>query len=861
MPAREADVLLSDGTTVHLRPIQPRDADALVVMHSKFSERTRYLRFFSPYPRIPPRDLERFVNVDHHDREALVVSAGAGLIAVGRYERLGEDAPEAEVAFVVADEYQGRGIGSVLLEHLAAAAREVGIERFVAEVLPANATMLNVFADAGYEVDRRYADGVVHLVFPVAPTERSLAVQWDREHQTESRSVARLMRPASIAVYGASRSGRGVGAALLRHVLASGFPGPVHVVRLADGAGAGVVPGGIAGRVDEMGQVAEAGVAPDGIGGRVDEMGEVAEAGVAPDGVGGRADEMRGLAETVDLAVVVVPPGAIGDVVGDAAKAGVHGLMVVTELDPAARDELVRQARAAGMRVIGPGSLGLADLSVPLNATLVPRLPRRGRVALFCQSGQLGLQLLAEADRRGLGVSGFASMGRRADVSGNDLLQFWADDPETDVIAMYLETFGNPRKFSRIARTVGRRKPIVMIAGETGLVGSTLDASAMEALRAHSGVIEVGTVSELFDVAAILDGQPLPTGDRVGVVSNAFPLAALASARVRMAGLKVGRVSSVGPAAGPRELAAAVRTTLDSEDADVVVVTVAPPLPTGAMTAETTPFGPFAAELAKAAEGADKPVVTTFLPGEGSVEEAVRALAHVVRRAAWLREPSGRLPTPRPPSAGTSLEKILDHYLVPRKASKRAGNADLAVTTAAELGFPVALKMVKHPHRIDLGAVRLNLSGEALVRKAYADFEELFGPEPEVVVQGMAPPGVACVVLALDDPAFGPVVGFGLGGPVTELVGDRAWRAAPLTDTDAAALVRAPKAAPLLEGMDLAALEKLLVQIGQLMDREPHVRRLELNPVLVHQTGLTVLHADGLLDEPGRRPDTGPRHL
>lgn len=796
------DVLLSDGTTVHMRPIEPADADAVVLMHSKFSERTRYLRYFSPYPRIPPRDLERFVNVDHRDREAFVVSVGTDLIAVGRYERLGAGAPEAEVAFVVADAYQGRGIGSVLLEHLAAAAREVGIERFVAEVLPANAAMLNVFADAGYEVDRRYADGVVHLAFPVAQTERSLAVQWDREHRTEARSVARLMRPASVAVYGASRSGRGVGAALLQHLRASGFAGQIRAVS----------------RGEDLG-------------------------------------------DAVDLAVVAVPPRAIAEVVADAAKAAVHGLLVVTELDPPARHELLGQARAAGMRVIGPGSLGLADLSVPLNATLVPRLPRQGRVALFCQSGQLGLQLLAEADRRGLGVSAFASVGRRADVSGNDLLQFWADDPETDVIAMYLETFGNPRKFSRIARAVGRRKPIVMIAGETGLVGSTLDASAMEALRAHSGVIEVGTVSELFDVAAILDRQPLPAGDRIGVVSNAFPLAALASARARMAGLSVGRVASVGAAATPGELAAAVKATLDSEDADAVVVAVAPPLPTGAMSAEAELYEPFAVELAKVTEGADKPVVTSFLTREGSVEEVVRALAHVVRRAAWLREPSGKLPPARPPISSNVLEEVLAHHDVALKPSRRVTTADLAVAAAAEFGFPVALKMVDHPHRIDLGAVRLNLSDESLVRKAYTDFEELFGAEPEVVVQGMAPPGVACVVTAIDDPAFGPVVGFGLGGPVTELVGDKAWRAAPLTDTDAAALVRAPKAAPLLAGMDLAALEELLVQIGQLMDREPHVRRLELNPVLVHQSGLTVLSAKGSLEVAGDRPDTGPRRL
>ncbi|MFD0596353.1 GNAT family N-acetyltransferase [Catellatospora coxensis] len=225
-----ADVLLSDGTTVHLRQITPDDGDAVVAMHSRFSERTRYLRYFSPYPRIPARDLHRFVNVDHTDREAFVVAAGDRLVAVGRYERLGEQAVDAEVAFVVEDAYQGRGVGSVLLEHLAAAAAEAGITRFVAEVLPENGAMLRVFTDAGYEVTRRYADGVVTLTFPVAPTERSRAVQADREQRTEARSVARLLRPRAVAVYGASASGHGVGAAVLAHLRAGGFAGPVHHV-------------------------------------------------------------------------------------------------------------------------------------------------------------------------------------------------------------------------------------------------------------------------------------------------------------------------------------------------------------------------------------------------------------------------------------------------------------------------------------------------------------------------------------------------------------------------------------------------------------------------------------------------------
>src|SRR3712207_6239126 len=214
---RSADVLLSDGTTVHLRPIRPDDAPAIVAMHSRFSERTRYLRYFSPYPRIPERDLARFVNVDHRDREAFVVISGDRILAVGRYDRLGPDSPDAEGAFVVEDAHQGRGIGSVLMEYLAAAATEVGITRFVAEVLPVNAAMLRVFSDFGYQVQRQYADGVVHLMFPIAPTERSREVQESREHRTEARSIARLLGPRGVAVYGASASRQGGGA---------GSPGP-----------------------------------------------------------------------------------------------------------------------------------------------------------------------------------------------------------------------------------------------------------------------------------------------------------------------------------------------------------------------------------------------------------------------------------------------------------------------------------------------------------------------------------------------------------------------------------------------------------------------------------------------------------
>lgn len=451
---RDADVLLADGSTVHIRPIRPGDADAIVELHSRFSERTRYLRYFSPYPRIPERDLQRFVNVDHADREALVVSAGGRLIAVGRYERLAAQAGEAEVAFVVEDAHQGRGIGSVLLEHLAEAARQAGIERFIAEVLPVNGGMLRVFADAGYQLQRAYADGVVHLEFPIAPTERSMAVQYRREQATEAASIARLLSPSAVAVYGARRDGTGIGAAVLRNLGA--FTGRVHVVHSG-----------------------------------------------------------RTLTGPADLALIAVPAAAVPEAVADAAAAGVAGVVVYSagfaEAGAAggvAQRDLLAMVRAAGMRLIGPNCLGLAntDPAVRLNATFAPGLPARGRVGFFCQSGVLGVALLAEANRRGLGLSSFVSAGNRADVSGNDLLQYWQDDPSTDAVLLYLETFGNPRKFARLARRLGRHKPLVAIAHVPPAPASQESGPPPDtaALLLGSGVIRVDTVAELFDVGVLL---------------------------------------------------------------------------------------------------------------------------------------------------------------------------------------------------------------------------------------------------------------------------------------------------------------------------------------------------------------------
>jgi acyl-CoA synthetase (NDP forming)/GNAT superfamily N-acetyltransferase len=846
---RSADVLLSDGSAAHLRPIRPEDAPAIVDFHSRMSDRTRYLRYFSPYPRIPERDLQRFVNVDHRDREAFVTVADGRITAVGRYERLGPDSPEAEVAFVVEDALQGRGIGSVLLEHLAAAARENGIARFVAEVLPENNGMLRVFGDTGYQVQRRYADGVVHLSFPIEPTEKSREVQESREHLTEARSIARLLAPRAIAVYGASATGDGIGAHILGNLRDGGYTGQVIPVHPSAERVAGLPA-----------------------------YRSAVDAGVP-----------------IDLALIAVPADRVAEAGTDAARAGAGGGVVVSagfaETGPegaAQQRGLIEAARAAGLRVVGPSSFGIAntDPEVRLNATLSPRLPKAGRVGFFSQSGALGVALLAEADRRGLGLSSFVSAGNRADVSGNDLLQYWQDDPGTDVVLLYLETFGNPRKFARLARRISRVKPVVAVASATrppGLSGDapSPDAHAVTALFARSGVIRVDTVQELFDVGMLLAHQPLPAGRRVAVVGNSSALAALAVVACRSAGLVVadGYPRDTGPEAGAHDLADTLADAAVDPSVDALVVVFAPPMP-GRHADEDADF---AAALASVALAGEKPTVATMVFGQApprvpaypSVEEAVRALSRVVGYADWLRRPPGVMPVlsgvdPVAAEAAVAAESptgLLAAYGIPVLPSTLADNADAAVEAAVELGFPVALKAAGGAlrHRIDLGAVRLAVADEQGVRMAYGELADAFGPD--VLVQTMVPPGVACTVEMVEDPAFGPVIGFGLGGVASELLGDLGWRAAPLTDRAAEALVDEPRAAPLLHGyrgstpVDRAALVDLLLRVGRLADEHPRVRSLTLNPVLARPDGWSVLHAAIEFGDPGARPDTGPRRL
>jgi acyl-CoA synthetase (NDP forming)/RimJ/RimL family protein N-acetyltransferase len=877
----EADVVASDGGIVHLRPILPTDADALLDFHAHLSERTRYLRFFGPYPRIPPRDLVRFTTVDHHDRVAFICLLGDEIIAVGRYEGLpggdgdGPGPHAAEVAFVARDEHQGRGLGSILLEHLAAAARENGLRRFEAEVLVENQQMVRVFRQAGYQVSRAFADGVLHLEFDIDPTERSLAVRDSREQRAEARSVHNVLHPTSVAVIGASTDPSKIGHAVLANLLRGNFSGPVFPVN------------------------------PDARSVR-----------------GVRAyPSVTDIPDVVDLAVVAVPAAGIDDVMDSCLAKGVKALVVVSAGfadagagGTVAERRLVSEARAHGMRVVGPNALGVAntDPQVRLNATLAPDVPGRGRVGFFSQSGALGIAILAAAKERGLGLSTFVSAGNRADLSGNDLLQYWQTDPATDVVLLYLETFGNPRKFARLARRLTRTKPIVLVKGgrhaaptaALATTASSIDEAGLRALFEQAGVIRVETLSQLFDTALLLAYQPLPAGPRIAVVGNSTALGVLVVDALLDEGMELADDPvDVGVAAAPEEFAAAVAGALADEAVDGLVAVFVPPI--------AIPGAAYARALREVVAGTGKPVAAVFLaaegvpaelavpdadggcPGPGSVpsypspERAAGALARVSRYARWRSRPVGEYVVPEgvdterardlvagPGSTGSrtlddaSTVELLACYGIEVSRFRRVAGLDAAVAAAEELGYPVAIKAAgdRWRHRSDQAGVRLDVLTREGIRLAHRDFVELTGSD-ELYVQKMAPKGISCVLEIVDDPSFGSLLSFGLAGMATELLGDRAFRVVPLSDQDAAALVRAPRAAPLLAGYRgteptrLDALEDLVLRVGRMAEDLPEIRSLVLEPVLASARGVFVAGARVVLGPPPNRGDSGPRRL
>ncbi|MFL6174890.1 MAG: GNAT family N-acetyltransferase [Marmoricola sp.] len=856
----EADVVLRDGRTAHMRPIMPSDDQGLVAFYADVSDRSKYFRFFAPMPTLSDKDLHRFTHVDHHKRVAFVLTVAEKILAIASYELL--EGGDAEVAFLVQDAHQGRGMGQLLLEHLAQAARERGVHRFTAEVLPDNQRMLQVFYEQGYQVTGGWDEGVMHLEFNIDPTDTAMGVMAAREHRAEAASIEAFLSARSVAVIGASRRSDTIGAALVRNLVLGDYAGKVYVVNPTADAVAG--------------------------------MPAYARVGDIPD--------------DVDVAIVAVPADAVQDVVLDCAAKGVHGLIVIssgfaeTGEDGRQRQRrLVGLARSYGLRLIGPNALGIINTAaaVSLNASLSPIMPPRGRAGFFCQSGALGSAILEKVQGRGLGLSTFVSAGNRADVSGNDLLQYWEEDESTEVVLLYLESIGNPRKFSRIARRVSRNKPVIAVrSGRTtqgvpmGHVVRSIEApqAAVDAMFRQAGVIQVDTLDEMFDVAQLLAHQPLPRGPRVAVVGNSDALGLLAADAAAASGLEVTRSVALGAEAGAEDFETALDKVIDDPDVDAIVVIYIPPLNAGGAE--------LANALAAVSEQSDKPIVATFLGREGvpellrvpdlagntagrgsvpsypAVEQAVRALSRVCEYNHWLdkqpdadeeledidhdaaarmlaelliESPQGRDLT------FAECKELLGHYGVELWDRIAVNSAEEAVRAAELLGWDAVLKATSEPlrQRPDLGYVWRNIADADEMRNA---FESLARSVPSVsdaafVVMRTAPPGVPVRMDGLEDPLFGPAVSFSISGAITELVGDKAYRIPPITGQDAAEAVRSIKAAPLLFGhrgsepVDVEAVEDLFRRVAHLKNDLQQVAALDLS--LVHATadGVAVLDA------------------
>jgi acyl-CoA synthetase (NDP forming)/RimJ/RimL family protein N-acetyltransferase len=848
----EADVLLADGGVAHLRPIRPSDADRLVAFYERVSPESKYLRFFAAYPRLSDRDVKRFTEVDYADRVAFIVTLGEAMIAVGRYDRTEDD--HAEVSFLIEDAHQGRGIAQLLLEHLAQAARERGITRFVAEVLPENRRMVKVFADAGYRVSKGIEDGVLAVAFPILPTDTSVGVMERREHRAESASVRRLLHPERIVVYGQRDRAQD----LINSMLRGGFSGEVVAVSI-DGAPVAGVP---------------------------------------------NAASIAAVAGGLDLAIVSVPTNQLGAVVIDAAHKGAHGMVVLTGTDYAAGDNLkiINLARAYGVRALGPDALGLINTlpTLQLNATPGP-MPRPGGVGLFCQSAAVGVALLNHAVRQGLGLSSFISTGDYADVTANDVMQYWEDDEATRVCLLTLDSIGNPRKFSRITRRLARKKPVVVFApgrthradhsGVRGGLGHAPE-EAVDALFRQAGIMVVHGRGDMIDIAKIASRQPLPLGPRVRIITNSLTLAHQMLQKMDSVGLiRDPEPELLGADADGEAFARAAREALADQRYDSVVC--------AAVNAFDHGTEDIILALEDVAAEATKPLIGVFVdfhpplmtsgetdtPGtlprfDGSVD-AIQALSALTNYVLWRELDLGAVPMVDvdPQAAKLLVNRILAAQPAGRELTEietggllRTYGINLvrqfavnslaeAVAAADQLGWSVVLKATSSAvrGRPDHASVHRNIDNAAEMAEAWKDLRQLVAEVGFVdndgllvarpVVQAMVPPGVALIITSREDAAFGPIVSLGLDGIPSELLGDTVYRVPPLTTVDAAGMLRELRAAPTLfgrqggPGVDIAGIENLLHRVAQLSDAIPQLASVTLRPCVASVNSISVLGA------------------
>lgn len=831
--AFETDVVLSDGATAHVRPIRPDDADRLLAFHARQSPQSIYYRYFSPRPRLSERDVDRLITVDYVDRMALVALRGDEMIGVARYDRWRHRA-EAEVAFFVDDANHGRGLATVLLEHLAVRAREVGLTAFTASVLPDNRKMIGVFTAAGFQAATKFADGVVEVRLGLVPTPEAEAAIDARARRAASEAVRRLLSPRSVAVIGASREAGTIGHELLRNLHRAGFEGPVWPVNP---------------HADHVGSTRAVASILD-------------------------------IPDDVDLAVVVVPAESVAAVVEECGRKQVYGVVVLSsgfaEAGPdgaALEAEVLRVARSWGIRLVGPNCLGVinTDPSVRLHATFAHVTPLPGRVSLLSESGMVGAAIIAQAGAEGVGISSFVALGNRADVSGNDLLQYWEADEHTDVVCMYIESFGNARHFSRLARRLSRAKPVVAV--KSGLSSDP----TVEVLLHQTGVIRVPTLRGLLETVRLLVSQPLPAGRRVAIVGNAGGSLAIAADAALRAGLELaapgsgagpGHLLDLGLSATGADFQEAVETLVGDPCVDAVLVLYAPSL-------GGTPSEVRAALDAGRAARPDVPVAACFYgpdrgeggaaPAEGGVpiydaiDDAARALGRIADYAAWLALPEGTpveldddvaaeiRDTVR--SAVARGEAVLDLQATSRVFARlgaartpthEVSDVEAAVAAASQIGYPVVLKSTRRDAMAKTAGAGLaiDLEDEVALRAAWHRMEVGLGDRMvPTTVQPMVARGIDVAISVEDHPEVGPVIAIGPGGASAAL--DRAVdvQVLPLTDLDAQRLVAGSRLAEVLDLGAREALEQLLLRIGALVEEVPEVVEVRCNPVIVSDDG------------------------
>jgi acetyl coenzyme A synthetase (ADP forming)-like protein len=879
--AESGRLILRDGSTAQVRVARPEDGEALLAFFQRLSTESLRRRFFSAAGPRPEAVTPLCAASDPHQALTLVVvRSQAGeprIIATGSY--WAKDDQTAEVAFAVDDAFQGKGLGTLLLERLALLAVRHGFTRFWAVTQAENRAMREVFRESGFPVAEQWAGGEIEVDLGVLPTATSVARLETRDRVATVASLRPFFRPKAVAVIGASRDPAGIGHRILEALLRSGFPGPVYPInpRAAVVRGLPAYP------------------------------------------------SARELPEPVDLAVIAVPREAVLGVVDDCAARGVRALVVITAgfaevggEGRALQQQLVERVRGYGMRLIGPNCMGLlnSDPAVRLNASFAPVFPPPGRVALSSQSGALGLAVLAAARRFNLGLSTFVSVGNKADVSGNDLLQYWEEDEGTEVILLYLESFGNPRRFARIARRVAQRKPVVALkSGRTPAGGRAAGSHtaalaarevAVDALFQQTGVIRAETLEEMFDLAAALGSQPLPAGHRVAIVTNAGGPGILCADACEAGGLVLPELSPATKAqlaaflpaaaglgnpvdmiasATPEHYRRALAAVLASGEADALIVIY---IPVGVAETEavTRAIGD-GVKQARAAGAGGRPVLACLMAGEvertqldlgtervpayAFPEAAARVLGKAAAYATWRAQPPGVIPDfddldvpaargvcrqalARRGAGWLTVEEtrtILTALRLPVSPGGVAQTGQEAAALAAQLGFPVAVKLASQRiiHKTEIGAVYLNLGDGGAVNRAFAAIREQLARADQldamegVLVQPMLAGGVEVMVGVTQDPLFGPLIAFGLGGIHVEILADVCFRVTPLTDRDAAEMVRAIRGYRLLQGYrghpsaDVGAIQEVLLRTSRLVEEVPEIQELDLNPLFALPTG------------------------